>query len=249
MKIIENKKKFFLFDWDDNIMNMPTQIILDKLVENRWIKVSVNSKEFRKIRKNIGKNYRIRKDSFKYFKDSKQFQNDLILSISNKKFGPVFEKFISTLSNCQDFGIITARGHSPKIVKRGIIYIIKNVMTPSQKRNMILNLKKESLDDYLSRQKYRTVSSPQFIKEFGLDIGSQSPEEGKKLALTHYIENVVNKTKNFHKISVGFSDDDIGNIRAIESIIKKELRKKFPNINFVIYDTSNPKKIKKKRIL
>jgi hypothetical protein len=249
MKILENKKKFFLFDWDDNILNMPTQIILDKRIKNTWVKTSLDSKQFRKIRKNIGKNYRIRKDSFKHFKGKNDFQRDLIKSVNDKKFGPVFKKFLFTLSNCQDFAIITARGHSPNIVKKGIMYIVKNVMTPNQKKQLILNLKNETLENYLSRQKYRTVSSPEFIKEFGLDIGSQSPEEGKKLALTHYIENVVTKTKNSHKISVGFSDDDIGNINAIESIIKKELKKKFPKINFVIYDTSNPKKIKKKIIL
>jgi hypothetical protein len=249
MKILENKKKFFLFDWDDNILNMPTQIILDKLIRNSWVKISLDSKEFRKIRKNIGKNYRIRKDSFKHFKGKNYFQKDLIKSVNDKKFGPVFKKFLFTLCNCQDFAIITARGHSPDVVKKGILYIIKNVMTPTQKRQLMLNLNNETLEEYLSRQKYRTISSPEFVKEFGLNIGSQSPEEGKKLALTHYIEDVVNKTKNFRKISVGFSDDDIGNIKAIESIIKKELKKKFPKINFVIYDTSNPKKIKKKRIL
>ena len=248
MKLLENKKKFFLFDWDDNILNMPTQIILDKKINNQWVKVLVSSKSFRHIRKNIGKNYRLRKDSFSQFKGSKHFEQDIITSLNNKSFGPVFDKFLKTLSGGQDFAIITARGHSPKTIKKGIIYIIKNVMTPSQKKELILNLNGESVENYLSRQKYRTVSSPEFIKEFGLDIGSQSPELGKKIALTHYVENVVNNSNTFHSISVGFSDDDIGNIKAVESMIKKELKNKFPKINFVIYDTSNPKKIKKKRI-
>lgn len=249
MKVLENKKKFYLFDWDDNILIMPTKIILDKLTNNQWIRVEVSSTEFRHIRKKIGKEYRIRKDSFSQFKGTKHFERDIISSIDNKSFGPVFSKFINTIINGYDFGIITARGHSSKIVKKGIMYIIKNVMTPNQKKKLVINLNGESLDNYLSRQKYRAVSSYEFIKEFGLDIGSQSPEIGKKLAITHYVENVVNNSINFSKISVGFSDDDIGNIKAIESVIKKELKKKFPKINFVIYDTSNPNKIKKKRIL
>ena len=45
-----------------------------------------------------------------------------------------------------------------------------------------------------------------------------------------------------------FSDDDLGNIKAVEEIIREELYKKFPDINFVIYDTSYTKNIKKKRI-
>lgn len=249
MDNLKDKKKFFLYDWDDNILVMPTKIILDKFINNQWVKVSINSTEFRHIRKKIGKYYRIRKDSFSQFKGTKHFEKDIISAIDNKSFGPVFSKFLNTIINVQDFGIITARGHSSKIVKSGIMYIIKNVMTPKQKKQLIVNLNGELLDDYLSRQKYRTVSSYEFIKEFGLDIGSQSPEIGKKLAITHYVENVVNTSTNFNRISVGFSDDDIGNIRAIESVIKKELKKKFPKINFVIYDTSNPKQIKKKRIL
>lgn len=249
MNTIKDKKKFFLYDWDDNILVMPTKIILDKLINNQWVKVYVSSTEFRHIRKKIGKSYRIRKDSFEQFKGTKHFEKDIISSIDNRSFGPVFYKFLDTIVNGYDFGIITARGHSSKIVKKGIMYIIKNVMTPKQKKQLILNLNGESVEDYLSRQKYRTVSSYEFIKEFGLDIGSQSPEIGKKLAITHYVENVVNTSTNFNRISVGFSDDDIGNIRAIESVIKKELKKKFPKINFVIYDTSNPSKIKKKIII
>ena len=54
--------------------------------------------------------------------------------------------------------------------------------------------------------------------------------------------------EKYTKISVGFSDDDLGNIKAVEEIIREELYKKFPDINFVIYDTSDPKNIKKKRI-
>ena len=106
----------------------------------------------------------------------------------------------------------------------------------------------------MSRQKYRTVSSQEFSDEFNLGVGSQSPEVGKKIALTDYIHNVVKATnklvndEKYTKISVGFSDDDLGNIKAVEEIIREELQKKFPDINFVIYDTSDPKNIKKKRI-
>jgi len=249
MKIVKGKKKFFLYDWDDNILVMPTKIILDQLIIGQWNKVYVSSTEFRHIRKKIGKQYRIRKDSFNQFKGTKHFEKDIISAIDNKSFGPVFHKFLNTIINGDDFAIITARGHSSKIIKKGILCIIKNVLTPKQKKQLILNLNGELVEDYLSRQKYRTVSSYEFIKEFGLDIGTQSPEIGKKLAIKHYVENVVTNSTNFNRISVGFSDDDIGNIKAIESIIKKELKKKFPKINFVVYDTSNPSKIKKKRIL
>jgi hypothetical protein len=243
---MEQKKKFFLYDWDDNILVMPTKIILDKLIRNKWVRIDITSHQFRKIRKKIGINYRLRKDSFIQFRNSKQFEQDIKYSIDNKLFGPVFHKFINTIINTQDFGIITARGHSPKTIKEGIKLIIKEILTPQEKKQLILNLNGKDIDYYLSRQKYRTVSSKEFIKEFGLDVTSQNPEIGKKIALTDYVENVIGCCEG--KISIGFSDDDLNNIKVIEKTIKEELKKKFPHINFVIYDTSNPKNVKKKEI-
>jgi len=41
-------------------------------------------------------------------------------------------------------------------------------------------------------------------------------------------------------ISVGFSDDDPANVRAVEDYIRNELAQRFPSVRFVIYDTSDP---------
>jgi hypothetical protein len=41
-------------------------------------------------------------------------------------------------------------------------------------------------------------------------------------------------------VSIGFSDDDIGNVRAVSDYIKRELSKRFDGIKFVVYDTSDP---------
>jgi len=252
--ILENKKKFFLFDWDDNILVMPTKILMDKKTKRGWTPVEVDSEEFREVRKRIGSDYRLRPDSFTQFKDPKQFEIDLLFALENQNFGPSFEKFIDVLINGDDFGIITARGHSPNVIKDGVKVLIKNYFTPQEIKLMIKNLGGENVEKYLSRQKYRTVSSQEFSDEFNLGVGSQSPEVGKKIALTDYIHNVVKATnklvndEKYTKISVGFSDDDLGNIKAVEEIIREELQKKFPDINFVIYDTSDPKNIKKKRI-
>ena len=40
------------------------------------------------------------------------------------------------------------------------------------------------------------------------------------------------------KLSVGFSDDDLGNINAIIPFIKEVLQLEFPDVDFVVYDTS-----------
>ena len=43
---------------------------------------------------------------------------------------------------------------------------------------------------------------------------------------------------DYNKLSVGFSDDDLGNIRAIVAFIKEVLQAEFPEVDFVVYDTS-----------
>ena len=40
------------------------------------------------------------------------------------------------------------------------------------------------------------------------------------------------------KFSIGFSDDDLGNVRAVEEFVQNELNKMYPEIHFVVYDTS-----------
>jgi hypothetical protein len=37
---------------------------------------------------------------------------------------------------------------------------------------------------------------------------------------------------------VGFSDDDLGNINSIIPFIKEVLQAEFPEVDFIVYDTS-----------
>ena len=43
----------------------------------------------------------------------------------------------------------------------------------------------------------------------------------------------------YNKLSIGFSDDDLGNINAIVPFIKEVLQVEFPEVDFVVYDTSD----------
>jgi hypothetical protein len=103
------------------------------------------------------------------------------------------------------------------------------------------------------------VSSPEFQKQFGSMSGAEKPEIAKQIAsrdFINYIENVANnldakdirimnpKSKGELEISVGFSDDDKKNVKAMEEFMKS-LKKEKPDMTFVIYDTSNPKDVKK----
>ena len=86
-------------------------------------------------------------------------------------------------------------------------------------------------------------------QRFGLSALADKPEIGKKIALSDYIEKIVTNAKylvdrKYKKLSIGFSDDDKENIESIKSLIQDELIDLYPEINFVIYDTSEGNKNK-----
>jgi hypothetical protein len=82
-----------------------------------------------------------------------------------------------------------------------------------------------------------------------------NPEEGKKIAFKSFVDRIVSQiseikdNEEFEGISVGFSDDDEGNVEVVEDLIRNKLKKLYPEINFIVYDTSDPKDTKKKRII
>ena len=98
---------------------------------------------------------------------------------------------------------------------------------------------------------YYPVSSGEFGERFRLDVsgGASNPEHAKKVAIEHFTKKVFDNVKKlvgseYNKFSIGFSDDDLGNVRAVEQFIEEELKVMYPEIHFVIYDTSDKGKRK-----
>ena len=265
------KKRHYMFDWDDNILHMPTKIILDKKVEvrpiknntnptaislrSKWVPINVSSSQFSKIRNFIGKTYRIRPDSFSNFINDKSFIVDTLYAINNNDFGPSFKKFKECLIYGNDFAIISARSHPADTIKKSVKLIITKIFTKLEVAQMRVNLNGESINSYLNRQEYHGVSGSEFKKRFNIDSNTINPEEGKKIAIKDYVKTIVNAARQLvgdgdvQKISVGFSDDDLGNIKSVEKLIKDTLSKVYPHVNFVVYDTSDKDNINKKRIV
>ena len=113
---------------------------------------------------------------------------------------------------------------------------------PSETENLDAQ---ETLKMYLDSHDYHPVTSEIFAEKFGLKVGSASnPEHNKKIAFRDYVEKIINKTKEmvgtkYNKLSIGFSDDDLGNVKAIEGFIEDELKYEFPDVKFTVYDTSD----------
>jgi hypothetical protein len=257
----EFKKKSYSFDWDDNVLIMPTRIHLDYNLNNSgiWAPVSVSTEQFRSIRHKLETEFRYVNDdilqAFKDFRDYDAFIKDVKHALDSRSYGPSFNKFKEALINGSDFSIITARSNPPQAIKEGIKIFIDKVLSKSEIEEMINNLNGLTIDEYLNLQDYHPVSSQEFAQKFGLFGSGTNPEEGKKIAFKSFVERVVQQISNikddedFEGISVGFSDDDLGNVEVVEDLIRRELKKLYPKINFIVYDTSDPKDTKKKRII
>lgn len=264
--------KYYMFDWDDNILHMPTKIHLEKLTESGWVPHDVSTAEFARIRRDTV-NYRPREGdwdkAFVDFYDVGEHGEDVFLEHTKQALdgvfkghgheAPSFEPFKKALIEGRLFAIITARSHSSRGIRKGVEYFIRHVLTDAERSQMVGNLKyyisrfdgkvpdytdDEVISNYLDLNRYHGVTSPEFEKKTGYRAGgSESPEHAKKLAIKDFVQHVIALIRGVgvrEPISIGFSDDDQKNVQAVESFIKEELRKEFPHIKFVVYDTSDP---------
>lgn len=256
--ITTDKIRGYSFDWDDNILYMPTEIKMEKKDGFDWIPVNVSTEDFAIVRDDS--EYRLTDYAFMDFADPQTFITDVKKAVEEKKFAPSFEKFKESLLYANPFSIITARGTPPHAIKEGVRLLIGMTFEPKEVKSMLENIEKaypstkdmdmeEKIDFYLSQNDYSPVSSPEFKDKFGLDSDADKPEEGKKIALRDYVKKVVDGVKKltngeYDRLSIGFSDDDRRNIEAIIDFIEKELKIEYPGVDFFIYDTSKGEKNK-----
>ena len=274
--------KFYIFDWDDNILHMPTKIHLEQQDGNGdWHPVEVSTSVFALVR--TDPRYRMppggRAEAFREFQDVVDDSGDLSFIRDTRaalarvkageKPGPSFETLRKTLREGRIFAIVTARGHEPETLREAVKIFIDEVLTPDERTAMMRSLRgyrwwldkmtdfgtdEEELDYYLSMCRYHAVTNPGFFEQmksdddFGgryeLASGSERPELAKEFAIRDFVEHVFHVLKRTgglgRSVSVGFSDDDAGNVRAVSDYIKEELVKRFQGFKFVVYDTSDP---------
>jgi len=73
--------------------------------------------------------------------------------------------------------------------------------------------------------------------------GRVDQEHAKQLAIRDFVRHVLDIVRDRgidRPVSIGFSDDDIKNVTAVEAFVREELGREYPNVKFVVYDTSDP---------
>ena len=123
---------------------MPTTIKMDKKEGNEWVPVDVSTDEYTHVRTSSG--YRPRNNNQKLafgdFQKSESFIEDTKKAIHTNNFAPSADKFKEALVHANPFGINTARGHKPEILRDGVRLFIDMVLTDEEKSEMVINIKK-----------------------------------------------------------------------------------------------------------
>ena len=240
--------KYYAFDWDDNILEMPTKIIVQS---EDGKEVGMSTEDFAEYRPLIGQvpfEYQgenivgYADDPYRFFtvKGDSQFIVDAMLA----PIGPSWDDFVEAINGGSIFSIITARGHTPSVLRDAVYNMIMTNHNGINKEELISNLKKfrdftgeegmtdeELIETYLDLSRFHPVT-------YG-EGSAANPEEGKIKALREFIGYVKelagrlgkraffkNDVNNNFVPMIGFSDDDPGNIDKIKSFLDSEFEDK-----------------------
>ena len=251
--------KYYAFDWDDNLMYMPTKIYLK---DDNGDSVGMSTEDFAEYRSEIGK------EPFEYeghtivgfddeaFKDFKvPGDKKFLVDAMKAPIGPAWDDFVEAVNNGSIFAIVTARGHTPSVLKNAVYNLIKKNKHGLSEKEVVKNLRKyreiadeddmsddELLRTYLEMCKYHPVT-------FG-EGSAANPEELKVSAMKQFMEYVKNlshrlqekafmknKISNYFTPYIGFSDDDLKNVETMKKHFDDES-------GLDIYHTGGGKKTK-----
>jgi hypothetical protein len=255
--------KYYAFDWDDNLMYMPTKIIVK---DDKGNEVGMGTEDFAEHRIDIGKNpFEYKGKTIVGFAEN-PFRNfrvegdkNFLLSTMLAKTGPAWDDFVECINGGSVFAIITARGHNPKTIALAVKKLIDGNMHGISKKELLWNLRKyndivkqnpkvsdESLIDFyvFKLNKYYPVT-------FG-EGSAQNPEEGKVKAMREFQQYVKkisgllnsepylkNDVSNNFIPTIGFSDDDLRNLEKMKQELGDD-----PENNIQMYSTYGGEKKK-----
>ena len=149
--------KYYIFDWDDNILHMPTRIYMEKLEDDgTWRPTTVSTGTFALVRSDEA-HYRLplvggREAAFRDFQDEPDaetadsaFIRDTRAALARvaagETPGPSFKTLRKTLREGRIFAIVTARGHASETIRNAVRIFIDSVLTPEEREEMLVNLR------------------------------------------------------------------------------------------------------------
>jgi hypothetical protein len=264
--------KYYAFDWDDNIMMMPTKIVV--LSENDE-EVGISTEDFREYRHQIGVepfNYKgttivgYSPVPYIYFTDNPKSNARFIVDAMTAPVGPAWNDFVECINGGSIFSIITARGHSPETLKTAVSNLIKknhmgidssslarslklyrNMGNEPSKDNKKYKLSNSELNEYLDMCIFEPVT-------YGKGSAA-NPEEEKKVAMRKFVSYCKEMASIVGKSGAIFKDD-VANNEILPIIgfsdddpgnakaISDLVSNEYPDLPISVYLTKGDKKIK-----
>lgn len=279
-EVAKRDLKYYIFDWDDNILHMPTKIRMEhRRDDGSWEPVELSTAAFAVVRTDV-EHYRPPVDggwkaAFRNFADepgTTHFIEDTVTALEKiehgERPGPSYNALKKTLREGRLFAIVTARGHSPATIQKAVRVFIRYALSEAEREEMLANLRGyrrffdkvetfgtdvEELDYYLNSCRYAAITYSGFEEKMQADpiyheklataTTAAKPELAKEFAIRDFVEHIFHMLRRRGKlnrfVSIGFSDDDRGNVKSVSDYIQAELSRRFDGIKFVVYDTSD----------
>lgn len=220
----------YSFDLDDNLLVLPTKVIL---LDKEGNKKEFTTQRFEKIRNKLDKmDLKIFKGSFYNFENNEQFYKDLKKAKKAKSWKYLIDCIVIHASI---FAIITARGQEAETIKKGLKEEVLKELTKEQLKNFMkifqqkfkqdLSDKKpeEVLDIYFDQCKFYPCSNPSIWDKYGREKTISDLKAVTFRDFRKYLESYLKQ--NFDKpmvLKIGFSDDSTAHLSSIANSVLKD---------------------------
>ncbi len=242
-------RSFYFFDFDDNIAFLTTPLIL--FHKNTGRELSISSAEYAQEHAHIGKagvfkdyliDYDDSKGTFRCFRDHHEdqlielgykeqvFIQDIAHALGFPDLqwkGPSWSCFYHATFNQRPISVITARGHQPETICKGIDQFVKfNYLTQSPL--------------YLSVFPVSHIPTRLELgdKDLTLSVAELKQKAIRASVLKAFSEYGYNPHHRF-----GMSDDDPKNIQLIRQEMTR-LKSEFPEVSFFVIETQKGEFVK-----
>jgi len=259
--------KAYVFDLDQNIVNTKTPIYLlvkqpdgsrqEEAVPNADFEKRLQDKEQVKFHDDFNQ-------SMRDFRWPGKLIKDVFDAIDSKAFWPSWEKFKTATTEAAPTHIITARGNPMEEFREMHKQFIYEVLSKSERELFAYNMANNTrytprqidvlVQQYLNNNLYIPCADPETVAAYRwwkMDAHEKKAaafEKCIKQTLTTYTKYYGKQFMRNRNISVWFSDDSKKNIDAVTQQIIEKLINRHPNISFMLYNTQEPKLIRKESI-
>lgn len=244
-----------VFDWDDNIVHMPTKIWMEDIDSGTPVPLSTEDFAVRRddpSLRPIGGDYKAA------FREFAHFEADMLRAVGSADEdwkGPAFGHFKRAVSEGRVFAIVTGRQTGEQELRGAVRRFIGAVLSAEEWEEMVGNVKQlivllsgvapsteeEAVTRYMELCHFCGMTSPEFTQRFP----GQSIEQRKRHAVRSFVEamlGIVQKAFSGQRVSsivVSMSDDDAKNVQAIDELMRDELSPAYPLVKFVVLDTGD----------